>query len=73
MQEATYEPLILNIPLLGGFAGAVDTGHNTENMSTNDPIIVVEGDPQSQEPQAPTIGEQPLLKKRRTVRFADES
>ncbi|KAH9981425.1 SNF2 family N-terminal domain-containing protein [Lactifluus volemus] len=73
MQETTYEPLILNIPLLGGFAGAVDTGRSTENMSTNDPIIVVEGDPQPQEPQAPTIGEQPLLKKRRTVRFADES
>jgi hypothetical protein len=42
-------------------------------MSTNDRIIIVENDPQPQEPQGLTIGEQPLLKKRRIVRFADES
>jgi hypothetical protein len=73
MQETTYDPLILDIPLLPGFARAEGTARNTENTSANDPIMVVESDPPSEEPQATTIGEQPPLKKRRTVRFADES
>jgi hypothetical protein len=72
MQETVYEPLILNIPLLGGAAGAEDIARNTETTSSSDDaIVVVESDPPLQEPQVPTTGEQPLLKKRRTIRFAE--
>ena len=71
MQETAYEPLILNVPLLGGFAGAEDRACNGEKTSTDDLIVVVEGDLPSPEPLNPTAGEQSPPKKRRTIRFAE--
>jgi hypothetical protein len=71
MQDTAYEPLNLNVLLLGGLTEAEATSRSGEKTSTDNAIVVVEGEPPSKEPPAPTAVEQPLLKKRRTIRFAE--
>jgi hypothetical protein len=68
MQEKAYEPVTLNIPLLGG--AAKETSHNPELAS--DAIVAVEGEQQpSLEARGTTTEESPPLKKTRTIRFAE--
>jgi len=67
MQEKAYEPVILNISLLGGFAEA--TSHNPESAS--DTIVAVEDERPPSEAQGTSIEENPPTKKIRTIRFAE--
>jgi hypothetical protein len=67
MQEKAYEPVILNIPLLGG--SAEGTSHDPEQAS--DPIVAVEDEQPSLEARGTTTEESPPLKKIRTIRFAE--
>ena len=70
MQEATYEPLILDVPLLGRTAD--ETSRNAESVLVDTAVTVEDEQPYSlPEAQQPTIEEYPPLKKRRTIRFAE--
>jgi hypothetical protein len=66
IQEKAYEPLILNIPLLGGSEG---TSHDPAEPAS-DAIVAVEDERPSLEARRTTIDEIPPLKKTRTIRFA---
>ena len=68
IQEKAYEPVILNIPLLGG--SAEGTSHDPAEPAS-DAIVAVEEDEQpSLEARGTTTEEGPPLKKMRTIRFA---
>ena len=68
MQENAYEPLVLNIPLLGG--SAEGTSHDHEPAS--DAIVTVEDTTEQPPSEARgTIEGSPPLKKVRTIRFAE--
>jgi hypothetical protein len=68
MQEAAYEPLILDVPLLGRITD--ETSRKVESVLM-DTAVTVEDEQHSSEAQPPTIEEYPPLKKRRTIRFAE--
>jgi hypothetical protein len=67
MQEKAYEPLALDIPLLGG--STEGASHNPEPAS--DTIVAVEDEQPPLEAQGTTTGETSLSKKRRINRFAE--
>jgi len=66
MQEKTYEPLVLDIPLLGG--SSEGTSHNPDLAS--DTIVAVEDEQPSLEAQG-TMTEETLPSKKRSIRFVD--
>ena len=67
MQEKTYEPLVLDIPLLGG--SSEGTSHNPDLAS--DTIVAVEDEqPRLVEAQG-TMTEETLPSKKRSIRFVD--
>ena len=70
MQGTAYEPLTLNIPLLGALAG--ETSRNIE-VSADEIEGVDDGvDKPLEGRRGPTAAEeQPTLKKRRTIRFSE--
>ena len=72
MQETAYEPLILDVPLLG--RNTNETSRKAES-GPMDAVVTVEDEQSSSLPsleaQQPTIEEYPPLKKRRTIRFAE--
>ena len=70
MQEKAYEPVILNIPLLGG--SAEGTSHDPAEPAS-DAIVAVEEDeqPSLESRRTTTLEESPPLKKIRTIRFAE--
>ena len=72
MQEAAYEPLILDVPLLG--RNTNETSRKAES-ALMDTVVTVEDEQSSSLPsleaQQPTIEEYPPLKKKRTIRFAE--
>jgi len=67
MQETTYEPLILNIPLLGRTTD--ETSRDPEPAINMD--VAVEDDQRTVEAQEPTTEEQLPFKKRRIIRFVE--
>ena len=74
MQETPYEPVMLNIPLLGG--SAEGTSHDPEPAT--DAIVAVEDEDEDEQPSleargttATTAEESPPSKKIRTIRFAE--
>jgi hypothetical protein len=68
IQDTAYEPLSLNIPLLGGSTNRTSSNPEEPAMDT---VVTVE-DEQPLEGQDLTAEEQQLSKKRRTIRFAEE-
>lgn len=72
MQETAYEPLILDVPLLG--RNTNETSRKAES-ALMDTVVTVEDEQSSSLPsleaQQPTIEEYPPLKKKRTIRFAE--
>jgi len=69
MQEKAYEPVMLNISLLGG--SAEGTSHDPPEQAS-DPIVAVEDEQPSLEARGTTTAEEsPPLKKIRTIRFAE--
>jgi len=68
MQETAYEPLILNVPLLGG--STEGTSRSPETMIDTD-VAVEDDQPSTSEAQKSTTEEHLPLKKRRTIRFAE--
>ncbi len=68
MEEKAYEPVILNIPFLGGSA-AEAMSHNPESAS--DAIVAVEDERPSSEARETVTEESPPLKKIRTIKFAE--
>ena len=70
MQESAYEPLVLDVPLLGRTTD--ETSRNAESVLVDTVVAVEDEQPSSllEAPQ-PTIEEYPPLKKRRTIRFAE--
>jgi hypothetical protein len=68
IQEKAYEPVMLNIPLLGGSA-AEGTSHDPESAS--DAIVAVEDEQPYLEARGTTREESSPLKKIRTIRFAE--
>jgi hypothetical protein len=68
MQDTAYEPLTLNIPLLG--RPAEEASHNSEPIVDS---IVTEMDERASLPEVrqPTTEEDPPFKKRRTIRFVE--
>ena len=70
IQEKAYEPLMLNIPLLGGSESAEGTSHDPEPAS--DAIVAVEDQQSSLEARGTSSTEEkPPSKKIRTIRFAE--
>jgi hypothetical protein len=70
MEEKAYEPVVLNIPLLGGSA-AEEISHDPAEPAS-DAIVAVEDDEQpSLEARGTATEENPPSKKIRTIRFAD--
>jgi hypothetical protein len=67
VQGAAYEPLTLNIPLLGALAG--ETSRNIEGSA--DETEGVRSVETSSEERRPTTEDQLTLKKRRTIRFSE--
>jgi len=67
MQETVYEPLILNIPLLGRTTD--ETSRDPEPAINMD--VAVEDDQRTVEAQEPTTEEQLPFKKRRIIRFVE--
>jgi hypothetical protein len=67
MQENAYEPLVLNIPLLGG--STEGTLHNPEPAL--DTIVAVEDEQPLLEPQGTITEESSPFKKKRSIRFAE--
>jgi hypothetical protein len=71
IQEKAYEPVILNIPLLGGSAEGLGTSHDPVEPAS-DAIVAVEEDEQPfLEARGTATDESPPLKKIRTIRFAE--
>jgi hypothetical protein len=70
MQEKAYEPVMLNIPLLGG--SAEGTSHDP-GPATSDAIVAVEEEHEqlSLDARGTTAVESPPSKKIRTIRFAE--
>lgn len=68
MEEKAYEPVVLNIPLLGG--SAEETSHDPAEL-VSDAIVAVEDEQPFLEARGTTTEESPPLKKIRTIRFAD--
>jgi hypothetical protein len=68
VQEAAYEPLTLNIPLLGTLAG--ETSRNFE-ASADEIGGTHSSETSIEKRQGPTTEDQLTLKKRRTIRFSD--
>ena len=68
MEAKAYEPLMLNIPLLGGCA-AEGTSHDSEPAS--DAIVAVEDDSGQPSLEGATEEGSPPSKKIRTIRFAE--
>jgi len=71
MQETAYEPLTLDVPLLGRTTD--ETSRKAESVLMDTAVTVEDEQPSSSLPEAqqPTIEEYPPLKKRRTIRFAE--
>jgi len=68
VQEAAYEPLTLNIPLLGTLAG--ETSRNFE-VSADEIDDAQSSETSTEKRLGPTTEEQLTLKKRRTIRFSE--
>ena len=69
MQETAYEPLIFDVPLLGGTTN--ETSRRAESVLMDTAVTVEDEQHSSLDAQQPTIEEYPPLKKRRTIRFAE--
>jgi hypothetical protein len=68
MEETAYEPLVLNVPLLGRSA----EGTSRDPGPGIDTVVAVEDEqPSLLEARQPMIEEDPPLKKRRTIRFVE--
>jgi hypothetical protein len=68
MEETTYEPLVLNVPLLGRSA----EGTSRDPGPGLDTVVAVEDEqPSLLEARQPMTEEDPPLKKRRTIRFVE--
>lgn len=68
MQGAAYEPLTLNIPLLGALAGEASRNIETSAEGIED---VPSGETSPKQRRGPTTEDQVTLKKRRTIRFLE--